>query len=211
VYLISPQCIFEKSREAHSYHCKDNADSAKDSFGRRDAREIFREIQTPHNSVQRGEDIVSTLLSFGLWIREFRVRVRAKGHCSGKTVRKVPPPSGLLCIEMSGNRWCALHLQAMLSKFGSSRTAFSQIPKTRQARTEHEPNTGDLRSHPRKRLPLDAMRLDESESLRVSSHPLMYRSGVSSESKDPGMSMRECSTRTIERNRRHTTLYPKPR
>lgn len=144
MHLISPKCIFERSREAHSYHCKDNADGAKDSFGRRDAREIFREIQALYNSVQRGEDIVSTLLSFWLWIREFRVRVRTNGHCSGKAVGKVPPPSRPLCIEMSGNLWCALHLQVMLSKFGSSRTALSQIPKTRRARTEHEPNNEDL-------------------------------------------------------------------
>jgi len=92
VNLISLQWIIAKDKETHPYHCEYNADSAKDSPGWCDTREILREIQALDNHIQRGEDIVASFRLFGPRVHGLKVRVGAKGRCSGQAMGKAPSP-----------------------------------------------------------------------------------------------------------------------
>ena len=57
-----------KNQETHSDHCEDNADGAKNSLGRRDARKFLREIQDFDGRIQRQDSTLALLRSLGLGI-----------------------------------------------------------------------------------------------------------------------------------------------
>ena len=85
----SSEWILANWKKIYSYHCEDCADGAEDSLGWCDAREVFREIQTLDEHVQRGENIFSTFRLLRLCIHGFEVSAGAKERC-GLAVGKRP-------------------------------------------------------------------------------------------------------------------------
>lgn len=74
---------------AHSDHCEDDADDAKDGLGWCNVREISRDIQTLDDHIQRGEDVFSMFRVFGFGFHGFKASAEVKGRCSGRAVRRM--------------------------------------------------------------------------------------------------------------------------
>jgi hypothetical protein len=81
-----------RRRKTHSDHCEDNAEGAKDGFGRCDTAELLRKIRHLDGHIERGENDVSAFLSeLSVGIHGFEVDVAGGGVAPAGCVEESEP------------------------------------------------------------------------------------------------------------------------